>query len=220
MFKKYLIFIVLIFNYLLITGFNQNPLPPKTYHIWHERATATIYLRWDKSLSGSIDIEITVNGKTTQHNCPSKNGTWESRLPTEPKPQIKVFHRTDKSRELMELSKIAIPTVSDGLCVQWTTETMKATHQKNQFTFIFDMTKSCNLPDTILVRTRLYWSKDAWVNLKTDSLLKEQLLPFGKQIQIEGIYNMDKSNKKGFLFLEIVDEHGKSLRTSEAVAVD
>ncbi|MEY4936855.1 MAG: hypothetical protein RIS64_3214 [Bacteroidota bacterium] len=212
MLKKIIIFITLVVNVFVSTAQN---LPNKYYQMKH--IDSIMYFTWDYKIGGLIEIEVTIDNKTTKSQCAGSIGFRESRLATKPKPQIKLFHLKDGKRLEMRLRLTAMPILSDGLCVLLTSDSMRAKRKKDVFQLTFDMKKSCNLPDSTLVRTRLYWSKDSWANPETDHLLTEQVLPFGKTVTLTGKYSMDKMDKNGFLFLQIVDEKGNSLLISEAI---
>jgi hypothetical protein len=216
MLKKIIIFIVLIINVFVVTA-QQSP----KYFYQMKRNGSMLHLKWNRDMGGLIEIEVIVNGQKTLYHCPSEEGERELRLGTEPKPKIKLFRKADNQMVAMELdSPAAAPLLSDGLCILLISDSMYATRKKDFFQLKFNIEKNCTLSDSILVKTRLYWSKDSWANPTKDALLSEQDLPFGKNKTLSGKYSMDKMNKNGFLFLEIVDEKGNTLFTSEAIAVE
>ncbi len=209
MLKKIIIFIVLIVN-----GFISNA-QNKFYRKVHK--ADTLYVKWFHISDGLIEIEVTINGDKTLFRHPSADVDCQIRLATKPKPQIKVFHITGQRRELLPLEvPAAIPRLSDGSCILLISDSMYATRKKDFFQLKFDISKNCNLSNSMLVKTRLYWSEDSWANPTKDLLLSEQDLPFGENL-ISGKYSMDKLVKNGFLFLQIVDEKGNSLFVSEAI---
>jgi hypothetical protein len=218
MLKKIIIFIAFIINAFAIYA---QPSPKYFYQI--ERKGSMLHLTWDRNIGGSIEIEVIVNGKKTRYRCPSTDGERELRLGVEPKPEIKVFRKDGNQSIAMELAKpVAAPSplLSDGSCILLISDSLYATRTKELFQLKFDMIKNCNLSDSTLVRTRLYWSKDSWANPETDLLLREQDLSFGKNKTVTGKYSMDKMVKNGFLFLQIVDEKGNPLLRSDAIAVE
>jgi hypothetical protein len=214
MLKKIIIFIILIIN-----AFAASAQTPKYfYHL--ERRDSILYLKWDRNIGGSIEIEVLVNGEKTLYRCPSSDGERELRLGVKPKPKIKVSRKDDNQTVAMELDKPAATPpllLSDGSCILLPSDSMRAKRKKDVFQLTFEMKKSCNLSDSTLVRTRLYWSVDSSPNPARDHLLTEQILPFGKKRTLTGKYSMDKVDKNGFLFLQIVDEKGNLLLVSEAI---
>jgi hypothetical protein len=213
MLKKYLIFIILFINGFIAIAQSHDT----TYRLRWEKSK--LYLQWTRT-DGTLEIEVTTHGKAQHYHCPAANGTWELRLDQKEEPTVKIYRKLNGRLELWALRVQAVPLLSDGLCVQLPSETISATRQKDVFTLTFDMQKSCNVSDSTLVKTRLYWSKDSWANPKIDILLQEQDLPFGNQIHLLGKYNLEKGAKNGFLFLQIIDEKGNILLTTETIAAE
>jgi hypothetical protein len=218
MFRKITIFIILIIN-----GFSSNAQNSSTKWYQIKQIDSIMHFTWDYNIGGLIEVEVTIHNQKTVSQCAGSIGFRDLRLATKPKPIIKLFHLKDGKRAEMHWDKpAATPTpmlLSDGSCVLLPSDSihMHATRKKDVFKLTFEMRKSCNLSDSTLVRTRLYWSKDSWANPTKDHLLTEQVLPFGKTITLTGKYSMDKMDKNGFLFLQIVDEKGNSLLESEAI---
>lgn len=214
MFKKYLIFIILFINGFIAIA---QSLDNKYSFHW---SPPKLYLSWDKNMGDSLEIEIIGKGQKHSHKCRTADGTWEDRMPQQTEePIVRVYLCANGKRQRLP-PPTAFNFLKDGLCVQLPSETMSATRQKEVFTLTFDMQKSCNVSDTTLVKTRLYWSKDSWANPKIDILLQEQDLPFGNQIHLSGKYNLEKGAKNGFLFLQIIDEKGNILLTTETIAAE
>ena len=212
MLKKIFIFIILIINVFVV---NAQVASKNEYYL--ERRGSMLYLKWDRAIGGSIEIEVSVNGEKMLYRCPSSDGERELRLGMKPEPKIKVRRKYQNQTIAMELKMVAAPRLSDGSCILLISDSMHATRKKDLLQLKFDMIKNCNLSDSTMVRTRLYWSKDSWANPKTDPLLSEQDLPFGNNQMLSGKYSIGKMDKNGFLFLQIVDEKGNSLFISETI---